>query len=144
MHFSGIYFHGSGVSGWGEGSLVLWVEVRRRCVSARFCFGLRFPRILAKRVTEDFGSKGSRGLWLDWGLARVSVAGSFFNAIPEVHTGVTADKVTGFRDLSTRDRGRGTTRAKDTQGTPTQSLIPPSILVYEQNSLRSPLCGFGV
>jgi len=29
--------------------------------------------------------------------------------------------------------GRGTTRAEDAQGTPTQSHISPSILVYEDN-----------
>jgi len=29
--------------------------------------------------------------------------------------------------------GRGTTRAEDAQGTPTQSHIPQSILVYEEN-----------
>jgi len=29
--------------------------------------------------------------------------------------------------------GRGTTRAEDAQGTPTQSHISPSILVYEEN-----------
>ena len=28
-------------------------------------------------------------------------------------------------------RGRGTTRSEDAQGTPTQSRLPPSILVYE-------------
>jgi len=38
--------------------------------------------------------------------------------------------------VSIRDRhraGRGTTRAEDAQGTPTQSHISPSILVYEEN-----------
>ena len=30
--------------------------------------------------------------------------------------------------------GRGTTRAEDAQGTPSQSRISPSILVYEDNS----------
>ena len=29
--------------------------------------------------------------------------------------------------------GRGTTRAEDAQGTPTQSHVPPSILVYEED-----------
>jgi len=32
--------------------------------------------------------------------------------------------------------GRGTTRAEDVQGTPTQSHISPSILVYEDNLLK--------
>jgi len=32
--------------------------------------------------------------------------------------------------------GRGTTRAEDAQGTPTQSHISPSILVYEDESRR--------
>ena len=31
------------------------------------------------------------------------------------------------------DSGRGTARADDAQGTPTQSQISPSILVYEEN-----------
>ena len=31
--------------------------------------------------------------------------------------------------------GRGTTRAEDAQGTPTQSHISPSILVYEENAV---------
>ena len=31
-----------------------------------------------------------------------------------------------------RVAGRGTTRAEDAQGTPTQSHITPSILVYEK------------
>ena len=50
------------------------------------------------------------------------------------------------------DSGRGTTRAEDAQGTPTQSQISPSILVYEpakvdsgQDSLKItqkwPICG---
>ena len=34
------------------------------------------------------------------------------------------------------DSGRGTTRAEDAQGTPTQSHIPPNILVYEDKVLR--------
>ena len=33
--------------------------------------------------------------------------------------------------------GRGTTRAEDAQGTPTQSHISPSILVYEDYTLRT-------
>ena len=33
--------------------------------------------------------------------------------------------------------GRGTTRAEDAQGTPTQSHISPSILVYEENRCLS-------
>ena len=32
------------------------------------------------------------------------------------------------------DSGRGTARAEDAQGTPTQSHISPSILVYEENT----------
>jgi len=32
-----------------------------------------------------------------------------------------------------RDSGLGATRAEDAQGTPTQSHISPSILVYEEN-----------
>ena len=37
---------------------------------------------------------------------------------------------------SVTNSGRGTTRAEDSQGTPTQSHISPSILVYEDyNSL---------
>jgi len=41
-------------------------------------------------------------------------------------------------------RGRSAARAEDAQGTPTQSHISPSILVYEggkRTDLRSPLCG---
>ena len=34
--------------------------------------------------------------------------------------------------------GRGTTRAEDAQGTPTQSHVSPSILVYEENLLDDP------
>ena len=34
------------------------------------------------------------------------------------------------------DSGGGTTRAEDAQGTPTQSHIPPSILVYEDAEKR--------
>ena len=33
------------------------------------------------------------------------------------------------------DSGRGTTRAEEAQGTPTQSHISPSILVYEDKGL---------
>ena len=36
--------------------------------------------------------------------------------------------------LSVGLSGRGTTRAEDAQGTPTQSHMSPSILVYEENS----------
>jgi len=36
--------------------------------------------------------------------------------------------------------GRSATRAEDAQGTPTQSHISPSMLVYEENALP----GFGV
>ena len=42
--------------------------------------------------------------------------------------------------VSRHDRlrcGRGTARAEDAQGTPTQSRIPPSILVYEDNQVYS-------
>jgi len=37
--------------------------------------------------------------------------------------------------------GRGTTRAEDDQGTPTQSHISPSILVYEDKQDRVTLSG---
>jgi len=39
--------------------------------------------------------------------------------------------------------GRGAARAEDARGTPTQSHISPSILVYEERSIRRPLCGVG-
>jgi len=35
--------------------------------------------------------------------------------------------------------GRGTTRAEDAQGTPTQSHISPSILVYEEKRTVNPI-----
>ena len=35
---------------------------------------------------------------------------------------------------------RGTTRAEDAQGTPTQSHISPNILVYEDNKAVAPMC----
>ena len=42
-------------------------------------------------------------------------------------------RLNGFSFItSTGARGRGTTRAEDAQGTPTQSHISPSILVYEK------------
>jgi len=46
--------------------------------------------------------------------------------------------ITKLGRLSTSDRlrvGRGSTRAEDAQGTPTQSHISPSILVYEEELL---------
>ena len=45
---------------------------------------------------------------------------------------------THSRDLS----GRGAARAEDAQGTPTQSHISPSILVYE-DTIRVEVCGSG-
>jgi len=36
-----------------------------------------------------------------------------------------------MQGVAERECGRGTPRAEDAQGTPTQSHIPPSILVYE-------------
>ena len=36
------------------------------------------------------------------------------------------------------DSGRGTTRAEDAQGTPTQSHTSPSILVYEDECIEAP------
>ena len=49
--------------------------------------------------------------------------------------------------LKPRDRlrvGRGTTRAEDAQGTPTQTHISPSILVYEENPFFSCAAGMVV
>ena len=47
------------------------------------------------------------------------------------------------------DSGRGTTRAEDAQGIPTQSHVSPSILVYEDKSPFAPnwremLVGVGI
>ena len=39
---------------------------------------------------------------------------------------------THSRDIS----GRGAAKAENAQGTPTQSNIPPSVLVYEENILN--------
>ena len=41
-----------------------------------------------------------------------------------------------FRLFAAIDSGRGTTRAEDAQGTPTQSHIPAGLLVYEDNRPR--------
>jgi len=38
----------------------------------------------------------------------------------------------GFSSITSTGAGRGTARAEDAQGTPTQSHISPSILVYEE------------
>ena len=38
-----------------------------------------------------------------------------------------------IREYGDVDPGRGTTRAEDARGTPTQSHVSPSILVYEGN-----------
>ena len=37
---------------------------------------------------------------------------------------------------------RGAARAEDAEGTPTQSHIPPSILVYEEKVIRYLACAF--
>ena len=42
-------------------------------------------------------------------------------------------------DLPMIDSGRGAARAEHAQGKPTQSLIFPSILVYEDNSINRPI-----
>ena len=39
--------------------------------------------------------------------------------------------------LSALDSGRGTARAEDAQGTPTQSHISPGILVYEEKKAQA-------
>ena len=44
--------------------------------------------------------------------------------------------IQGGNGLGMIDSGRGTTRAEDAQGTPTQSHISPSIRVYEEESFR--------
>jgi len=36
------------------------------------------------------------------------------------------------KKVESQETGRGTTRAEDAQGTPTQSHISPSVLVYEE------------
>ena len=43
--------------------------------------------------------------------------------------------------VGSTDSGRGTARAEDAQGTPTQSHISPSILLYEDNQQSLSLQG---
>ena len=50
--------------------------------------------------------------------------------------------------VGSADSGRGTTRAEDAQGTPTESHLSPSMLVYEDNILSNtydfePFCASG-
>jgi len=40
-----------------------------------------------------------------------------------------------FHSSHPQGHGRGTTRAEDAQGTPTQSHISPSILLYEEKNV---------
>ena len=42
----------------------------------------------------------------------------------------------GSTDFHSSNSGRGTARAEDAQGTPTQSHISPSILVYEEKHVK--------
>ena len=52
-------------------------------------------------------------------------------------TSVGNNSVGGVRVKRLTGRGRGTIRAEDAQGTPTQSHISPSILVYEDSARPS-------
>ena len=93
------------------------------CLSLSLCRSLCSPRSLSRSVSLSLCHT------LSLSLQRGKLAAP--QATQRAATGFV-----GAKSPKVRDSGRGTTRAEDAQGIPTQSHISPSVLVYEDFLIR--------